>query len=216
MALNKLKFNSVNVTPTASEAIRFNSSANGLETASGGGSLVKISTTTISADTSAVSITSGINSTYKEYIFFFNNVHHDSTGADFLFNMSVDSGSNYNVAKTTTYFKASHSEGDQSPDFGYVTSRDLAQGTGGQIVSSSTRADNDSGISGFIHLFDPSNTTFVKHFIARFSDMTGDPGIANDNFSAGHANTTSAINAVRFNMSSGNLDSGSISLYGVS
>jgi len=216
MALNKLKFNSFNVTPAASTAIRFNSDADGFETASAGGSLVKISTTTISADTSAVSITSGINSTYKKYIFFFNNVHHDSTGADFLFNMSVDSGSNYNVAKTTTYFKASHSEGDQTPDFGYVTGRDLAQGTGGQIVSSSTRADDDSGISGFIHLFDPSSTTFVKHFIARFSDMTGNPGIANDNFSAGYGNTTSAVDAVQFSMSSGNLDSGSISLYGVS
>ena len=76
-------------------------------------------------------------------------------------------------------------------------------------------SDADSGSSGYLHLFDPSSTTFVKHFIARCSDMSGDPGIANDNLSAGYGNTTSAVDAVVFKMSSGNIDSGTIDLYGV-
>ena len=99
MALNKLKFNSLNVTPAASKAIRFNSSANGLETASAGGSLVKISSSSISSGTSTVSITSGIDSTFKEYIFFFNNLHLSNDNAQPGINFSVDGGSNYNVTK---------------------------------------------------------------------------------------------------------------------
>ena len=214
MALNKLKFNSLNVTPAASEAIRFNSSANGLETASAGGSLVKISSSTISSGTSTVSITSGIDSTYKEYFFTFNNLHLSNDNAQPAINFSVDGGSNYNVTKTTTNFSASHTEGGSGALLGYNGSWDLAQGTGVQYLTAGTGSDNDQSASGYLRLFDPSNTTFIKQFIAGMNTSTSDDTAMNL-FIGGYANTTSAINAVQFSVSAGTLDAGTITMYGV-
>ena len=213
MALNKLKFNSINVTPAASEAIRFNSGANGFETASAGGNLVKIASSTASSS-STVSFTSGINSTYKEYIFFFNNLHLSNDGAQPGINFSIDSGSNYNVAKTSSNFSAAHNEADSSTLLGYNGSWDLAQGTGLQYLTAGTGNANDESASGYLHLFDPSNTTFVKHFIAQFNSYVNDSSIQHL-FIGGYANTTSAIDAVQFGVSAGTIDSGTISLYGV-
>ena len=213
MALNKLKFNSINVTPSASKAIRFNSGANGFETASAGGSLVKIASSTASSS-STVSFTSGINSTYKEYIFFFNNLHLSNDGAQPGINFSIDSGSNYNVAKTSSNFSAAHNEADSSTLLGYNGSWDLAQGTGLQYLTAGTGNANDESASGYLHLFDPSNTTFVKHFIAQFNSYVNDSSIQHL-FIGGYANTTSAIDAVQFGVSAGTIDSGTISLYGV-
>ena len=212
MALNKLPFGSFNVTAAASTAIRFNSDADGFETASAGGSLVKISTTTISADTSAVSITSGINSTYKEYIFIFNNIH-PSAGSHLTFQGSTDSGSNYNTAITSTFFQAEFAENDSNAALGYQTSSDLAQGTGFQRLFSSVSTTADDSGSGYLHLFDPSSTTFVKHFISTSNNVAS--AYSQNSFAAGYFNTTSAIDAIQFKMSTGNIDSGSISLYGV-
>ena len=214
MALNKLKFNSINVTPAASEAIRFNSSANGLETASAGGSLVKIASTTASSS-SSVSFTSGIDSTYKEYIFVFNNIHPATNEVDFHFNGSTDGGSNYNVVKTTTFFNASHYESDISTEFAYKTGDDLAQSTSYQSLTRTNLGnDNDQSFSGIMYLFEPSNTTFVKHFIAVDNHSHGTDLSLND-YVAGYFNTTSAINAIDFKMSSGNVDAGTITMYGV-
>ena len=213
MALNKLKFNSLNVTPAAGKGIRFNSSANGLETASAGGNLVKIASTTASSSAS-VSFTSGIDSTYKEYIFFFNNMHPATNDTSFNINFSIDGGSNYNVAKTTTYFRSVHDEADSYTTVAYEQSRDLAQGTGYQNLSSGIDADDDGSVSGHLHLFDPSNTTFVKQFISVTNAMIHANYTMQD-FCAGYGNTTSAINAVNFKMTSGNIDSGTITMYGV-
>ena len=213
MALNKLKFNSLNVTPAAGKGIRFNSSANGLETASAGGNLVKIASTTASSSAS-VSFTSGIDSTYKEYIFFFNNMHPATNDTSFNINFSIDGGSNYNVAKTTTYFRSVHDEADSYTTVAYEQSRDLAQGTGYQNLSSGIDADDDGSVSGHLHLFDLSNTTFVKHFISVTNAMIHANYTMQD-FCAGYGNTTSAINAVNFKMTSGNIDSGTITMYGV-
>ena len=152
MALNKLKFNSFNVTPSASTAIRFNSSANGFETASAGGSLVKISSSTASSS-SSVSFTSGIDSTYKEYIFVFNNLHLSNDNAQPGINFSIDGGSNYNVAKTSTNFSASHNEAGSYTLLGYNGSWDLAQGTGVQYLTAGTGNDNDQSASGYLHIF---------------------------------------------------------------
>ena len=218
MALNKLTFGSFNVTPSASTAIRFNSDADGFETASAGGSLVKISTSTASSS-STVSITSGLTSTYKEYIFTFNNIHPSANATNFTFNLSADTGSNYNVTKTTTHFQAYHKPtNDSDYGFEYAGSNDLAQGTGGQILAQNVSDDNDGSMSGYLHLFDPSNTAFVKHFISAISyeQKSGGGAVYQVNsYIAGYGNTTSAVDAVQFSMSSGNLDSGSISLYGV-
>tara|TARA_R100001463_G_C3540058_1_gene222331 strand:- start:1306 stop:1947 length:642 start_codon:yes stop_codon:yes gene_type:complete len=212
MALNKLKFNSINVTPAASKAIRFNSSANGLETASAGGNLIKIASTTASSS-SSVSFTSGIDSTYKEYIFFFNNLH-PSESAKFQVNFSIDGGSNYNVAKTTTAIQIYHNEtNDSDTGFTYSSGGDLAQGTGAAQIGQGATTGNDESLAGVLHLFDPSNTTFVKHFIA--DTISTNSSYAYRRLHAGYGNTTSAINAVQFSQSAGNIDSGTITMYGV-
>ena len=215
MAISKANFNSFNVTPTASKFITFNSSNNGLAADDVGGSLKLISTQTASSS-SSLSFTSGIDSTYKEYIFKIINVHPSASNQRLAVNFSVDTGSNYNVTKTTTSFRAAHTEDDGTTDFGYVTSQDLAQGTGFQnlFIGAPSSAGNDSSGSGTLHLFDPSNTTFVKHFIFRGSSYQENDA-ACDSFIAGYGNTTSAIDAVQFKFVSGNIDSGVIKLYGV-
>ena len=213
MALSKVNFNSLNVTPAASKAIKFNSNNNGIETGDVGGSLVLISTTTASSS-GTISITSGIDSTYKEYIIKIINVHPGTDNQDFSFNLSADGGSNYNVTKTSTFFNAYADEGDSDTSLNYVAGSDLAQGTGFQRLFG-IGGDNDQNSCGTLHLFDPSNTTFVKHFIFVGNDC--DPGdFSTNRFVAGYANTTSAINAIQFKFASGNIDAGTFKLYGVS
>tara|TARA_Y100001935_G_scaffold252006_1_gene255058 strand:- start:95 stop:703 length:609 start_codon:yes stop_codon:yes gene_type:complete len=177
------------------------------------GSLTHIATQTASSSAS-LSFTSGIDSTYKEYIFYFVNIH-PSTAAQLKCNFSVDGGSNYNVTKTTTSFVAQHLENGTYPTLTYQAVRDLAQSTSDMFISSSLLADNDGNFCGSMTLFNPSSTTFVKHFISRGNSMNTDPGSVDDYF-AGYGNTTSAINAVIFRMSSGNIDAGTIKLYGIS
>ena len=214
MAISKANFNSFNVTPTASKFITFNSSNNGLAADDVGGSLKLISTQTASSSAS-LSFTSGIDSTYKEYIFKFFDIHPSADDKNFQFNMSADSGSNYNVTKTTTVFKANHDEGDSATNLTYDTGEDLAQGTGFQTLGNGVGGDNDQSLSGTLHLFDPSNTTFVKHFISTIQYYSFN-NYSNNFYVAGYGNTTSAVDAVQFKFNSGNIDSGVIKLYGVS
>ena len=180
-----------------------------------GGSLVLISTVTAS-DSGTISFTSGIDSTYKEYIFKFINMHPSSNAGSntFQFNMSADSGSNYNVTKTSTHFRALHNEDDSAASIGYETAHDLAQGTGFQDISINVGGDDDECVSGTLHLFEPSSTTFIKHFITNtnFSQLND---LTMNFFTAGYGNTTSAINAVQFSQGSGNIDSGKIKLFGI-
>ena len=130
--------------------------------------------------------------------------------------MSVDSGSNYNVTKTTSFFRASHREDDGgTPSLSYRTSDDLAQSTNFQPLSAVNGAGNDEAISGTLHLFDPSNTTFVKHFLGETNAYQINQDHTNHSLFAGYGNTTSAIDAVQFKMSSGNIDAGDICLYGI-
>ena len=187
--------------------------ATAVGTTTGLGNLVFISRSTASSS-SSLSFTSGIDSTYKEYIFKFINIH-SSADAPLTFNMSVDGGSNYNVTKTTSSFLAYHAEGGGSPALGYEAGRDIAQGTGFQDISYDIDNVDDGSTSGFLHLFDPSNTTFVKHFIAT-ANTQFPTAYSGNYFSAGYGNTTSAVDAVQFKLSSGTMDSGVIKLYGVS
>jgi len=180
----------------------------------GGGSLNLISTQTASSS-STISFTSGIDSTYKEYIFKFIDIHPSADDKTFQFNMSADSGSNYNVTKTTTVFKANHDEGDSATNLTYDSGEDLAQGTGFQTLGNGVGGDNDQSLSGTLHLFDPSNTTFVKHFISTIQYYAFN-NYTNNFYVAGYGNTTSAVDAVQFKFSSGNIDAGTIKLYGVS
>ena len=179
-----------------------------------GGALNLISTTTAS-NSANLSITSGIDSTYKEYIFKFHNIHPVTDGADFTMNFSVDGGSNFNVTKTSSIFQSYQGEGGENPTLNYDDSRDLAQSTAYQVIMQDPGNANEESGSGTLHLFDPSNTTFVKHFISDIHEHQGSD-YAVRKFLAGYANTTSAINAIDFKFASGNIDSGVIKLYGVS
>jgi hypothetical protein len=183
-----------------------------LPAAVSGGAMTLISTQTAS-DTGTISFTSGIDSTYKEYIFKFYDIHPETNAAEFEFNLSADTGSNYNVTKTTTYFVAYHSEADDA-GLTYSTGADLAQSTGFQRILEDAGSDNDQNGVGTLHLYDPSNTTFVKNFICRMSSNQH-TDYAQDIFVAGYGNTTSAIDAVQFKFSSGNMN-GTIKMYGVS
>ena len=212
MALSKVNFNSMNVTPAASKAIKFNSSNNGLETGDIGGSLVLISTQTVS-NSSAISFTSGIDSTYKEYQFHFIDVHPVDNSVQFLVNFR-DGGTDYDATKTTTLFTADHSEAGSSDGLTYVTAQDLAQSTDFQPLTINTGNRSDESCAGILHLFEPSSTTFVKHFMARLNNYVSN-NYSEDTFTAGYCNTTTAIDGVQFKFSSGNIDSGTITLYGI-
>jgi hypothetical protein len=175
--------------------------------------LILISTQTAS-NSANISFT-GINGTYDEYIFKFINIHPASSGEHFTFNLSTDNGSNYNVTKTTTWFYATHNEGDTTTALAYSTGSDLAQSTAFQKISDGVGNGDDESASGTLTLFNPASTTYVKHFIGNANNYYQSPAYSQNSFVAGYGNTTSAINAVRFQMTSGNIDDGIIKLYGV-
>ena len=156
-----------------------------------------------------------LDNTYKTYLFKFVNIHPSNNATRLQYNLSVDGGSNYNVAKTTTSFKAYHDEGDSGAALTYETGTDLAQGTGTQFIGDDISNANDASMSGEMFLFNPSSTTFVKHIITITSTLAnGDFAVWNST-GTGYGNTTSAVNAVQFTMSSGTIDSGRIALYGI-
>jgi hypothetical protein len=177
------------------------------------GTLTLLSTQTASAS-ATISFTTGLDSTYDEYIFKFINIHPATDGVDFQFNLSTDSGSNYNVTKTTTFFWSGHWEDDSQTRFEYRDDFDLAQSTSYQTIIREIGNDNDQTGSGTLQLFNPSSTTYVKHFLATTNDAQSS-NISFNGFIAGYGNTTSAVNAIRFQFSSGNIDDGIIKLYGV-
>jgi len=220
MALNKLKFNSLNVTPTAGKTIGFNSSANGLEATFSGGDMIFIKklTASSSGDLSFVDGASDVvlDNTYKEYIFIFKGIHPQTDDIKFQFQGNASGGSGYNETLTTSTFGAGNHESNGFTIFGYEDSADQAQGTSFQnlTINSSLGNDNDQNLSGFLHLFNPSSTTFVKHFMCQTAYTSSSDYQIND-FLAGYFNTTSAIDEIQFKMSSGNIDSGTITLYGI-
>ena len=171
-----------------------------------------ISTATAS-NAASVAITSGIDSTYDEYMFVLTDMGPATDGANASFQGSIDSGSNYNVAMTTTQFRANHMEDDSAATLAYSTSSDQAQGTAYQFLSLDMANHADASWVGILHLFNPSNTTYIKHFYATVQGMRRDSSTVH-NFVAGYFNTTSAIDAFSFKMSSGNLD-GVIQMYGI-
>ena len=162
-----------------------------------------------------------LDSTYKEYVFTFKDIH-PSNRTRFQFNGSSDTGSNYNVTKTTTMFIAAHQESDGDTTLTYQSGDDLAQSTAFQDLAAygdSEDEGNDACLAGTLHLFDPSNTTFVKHFIARTNYMAAGGDSADysvDSYMAGYFNTTSVIDAIQFKFTSNTIDSGTIKMYGVS
>jgi len=178
-----------------------------------GSSLVLLETQTASSS-ATISFTSNIDSTYKEYIFKCIDIHPATDNAEFQINFR-DGSSAYDATKTTTFFRARHGEDASLGNLSYDDGNDLAQSTSVQKLVENIGADNDQALSGIVHLFDPSSTTFVKHFISDFNSTSGDN--ASDHFFvAGYCNVTAAIDGVQFSFSSGNIDAGTIKMYGVS
>ena len=184
--------------------------------ATGAMTLIKTLTASSSGTLSFVNGASGvvIDGTYKEYVFKIINIH-PSASASFLVGFR-DGGSNYDATKTTTYFRAYHQENAGGGVLAF-DSFELNQSTAFQDLSGdSVITDNDSGISGTLQLFGPSSTTFVKHFMANINSIkAGSSPEMKNSFSSGYCNVTAAIDAVQFKMGSGNMDSGTIKLYGI-
>ena len=183
-----------------------------------GGNLVHIKTLTASSS-ATLSFVDGasdvvLDSTYRTYIFKLINIHPATNAAELVFNLSADTGSNYNVAKTTTTVQSIHSEDNTTAASLAYDDEDLANGTGFQNLAEDVGSDNDQGVSGELWLFNPSSTTFVKHFMARIA-YCHQSDIVFDFYMAGYANTTIAVDAAQFKFSSGNIDSGTIKLYGI-
>ena len=211
MALTKFNFNSFDVTPAASKGLGFNASANGFSTIDPG-AMTLISTTTASSD-STISITSGIDSTYPIYLFKFINMHPSDDNKEFQVNFR-DGGSSYDATKTSTFYRVYHDEADSATSLAYSAGNDLAQSTGVQFLTEGQGNGNDESFSGEMFLFNPSSTTFVKHFISRINTYLYS-NITYEAYVAGYCNVTAAIDGVQFSFITGDIDAGTIKLYGI-
>ena len=176
-------------------------------------------TTNTSSDGDSASVfTSGLDSTYKLFVFKFIDMDIATGGQNFFFNGSIDGGSNYNVTKTTTSFWTNHDEDDSQGTrdaFSYKTGFDKAQATGGQLLNWGVSGDADASLVGELFLFNPSSTTYAKHFYATTTCMAiADIGTST-NYTSGYFNTTDNIDAVTFYFEEGNITGGIIKMYGV-
>ena len=216
MALTKFNYNSFDLTTAASKGLAFNSSANGFETSSAGSmTLIKTLTASSSSTLSFVDGSSSVvlDNTYPIYKFVYTNIHPSGNGEQLKINFR-DGGSSYDATKTTTFFRAVHNEAGNDQELAYRTAQDLAQGTGAAHLTQGIGTDNDQTCSGELILFNPSSTTFVKHFMAKTSTYSDDD-YNYVTYVAGYCNVTAAIDGVQFIMSSGNIDAGTIKLYGI-
>ena len=202
MALVKYNNNSISAITTAGQL------------ASGSMVLIKEQTASSSSTISFVDGSGGVvlDSTYPIYKFSFINIHPANNDILFNFQGSTDSGSNYNTSMTTTFFDAYHAESGSPSALRYITSLDQGNGTSFQTISVAF-SGNDEASSGELYLFNPSSTTFVKHFFSRIEST--ETSYSKDQYCAGYFNTTSAIDAIQFKMSSGNIDAGTFKLYGI-
>jgi hypothetical protein len=180
-----------------------------------GSSLVLISEQTASSS-ATIDFTSGIDSTYKEYIFKFIDIHPATNAVDFLFQADTGTNTDYNQTITSTNFIAANRENDADTSLSYRTAGDLAQSTSFQQLNeyNTIGNDNDQSLAGTLTIFEPSSSTFVKNFIAT-TDLAEQNDYQVNCFVAGYFNTTTALTRVRFKMSSGNIDAGTIKMYGV-
>jgi len=192
-----------------------NATAFGSITGLGSMTFIKKLTASSSATLSFVDGSSSVvlDNTYKEYLFTFNNMHPASDNVTFQVGFR-DGSTDYDATKTSTFFRAYHLEDDSGAVLEYVTAQDLAQSTNFQSLTEGTGGDNDQSCSGTLHLFNPSSTTFVKHFIATVNNAHA-VNLSENLYVAGYCNVTAAIDAVQFKFSSGNIDAGDICLYGI-
>jgi len=213
MALSKVDYNSLNVTAAASKALKWNSTPNGFETGDIAGSMVLLETQTASSD-DTLSFTSNIDSTYKEYVFKFFDIHPETNNVDFTFQVDTGTNTSYNQTMTTTSFRALHDEADTATALNYDTGRDQAQGTAFHILGHEIGNGNDESINGELTIFSPSSDTFVKHFIAAVNIYAASD-MSENKYTAGYVNTTTALTRVQFKMSSDAIEAGTIKLYGI-
>jgi hypothetical protein len=180
--------------------------------------LIKTLTASSSANLSFVNGTSDVvlDSTYKEYMFIFNNMHPATNSADLRFQGNAAGGSGFDETITNTVFFSQHAEDASYAAVVYSDGRDQAQATGSSNLSMGITNDNDGCAAGYLHLFNPSSTTFVKHFISNTNTNLSGTGYSTNMYTAGYFNTTSAIDEIQFSMSSGNIDAGTVQLFGVS
>ena len=183
-----------------------------------GGSMTFIKKLTASSSASLQFIdgASGVvfDSTYKEYVFTFKNIHPQTDNSSLTFQVSTNGGTSYGVNTTTTYFRGQHEEDGSTSALTYVGSDDIANDTGFIPLSEDCGNDNDQNCSGTLMIFNPASTTFVKHWLHNMSGMQRNDYAFNE-FMAGYFNTTSAINAVKFEFGAGAIDAGDICLYGI-
>ena len=178
------------------------------------GSMVLLSTSTASSS-STIDFTSGIDSTYKEYIFKFIDIHQSNDGADFQFQVDTGTNTSYNQTITSAGFLSYHQEDGSAAALNvHAGSAVLHQETVFQDMGRSLGNDNDQSLNGYLHIFEPSSSTFVKHFMGAINEAANDNG-TNQRFFSGYINTTTAVTRVRFQADAGTIDSGTIKLYGI-
>ena len=189
------------------------SAVTSLPTAISTGSMTLLQTQTASSS-ATIDFTSNIDSTYDSYVFKFIDLHPSVDDTTFGFETSTNGGTSYGVTKTSSAFYVRHNESDAAADMGYSTSIDLAQSTSKQNINGQIGADNDQSLAGQLQIFNPSSSTFVKHYISLTTTYQKDD-FAFQYYIGGYCNTTSPINAIKFSMGSGNIDAGTIKMYGV-
>ena len=173
-----------------------------------------IATATSDGSDSSLGFTSGIDSTYDVYEFVFTNIHPETADQDFEFQVNASGGSGFNETITSTFFYAYHGEGGSDANISYVDNEDQAQGTSYQHLVPHQGGAAEESLSGVLTLYAPSDTTYVKHFMARFiGNLLGTYSI--DNYIAGYINTTSAIDEIDFKFASGEIQGGEIKMYGL-
>ena len=218
MALSKFNFNSFDVTTAASTGLGFNASANGFSTINPGAmTLIKTITASSSSTVQFLDGSSSVvlDNTYPVYLFKIINMHPSVDNHIFEFQGNASGGSGFNETITSATFRTYHTEGGGTSTLEYVVNDDLAQSTDHQHLANGVGNSGGSrSLSGELYLFNPSSTTFVKHFISRFQFYEASDASANF-YAAGYFNTSSAIDEIQFRMASGNIDDGTFKLYGI-
>ena len=184
------------------------------------GSLTHIKTLTASSSGTLAFVDGAsdvvLDNTYPIYVFKFINIHAATADANFQVDFSDDTGSSYDTAKTTTSFRARHKEDGSGAALEYRANADQANsGATYQTIAENLSTGNDDNGNGELYLFNPSSTTYAKHFLGRFTSYQHSEGGNQDQFTAGYVNITAAVDAVLFRFSSGNIDAGTIKLYGL-
>ncbi len=178
------------------------------------GSAVLLETAVASGD---ASIEFTLPTAYKQVVFGFYNLHPETHAEDFLFGTNAVGETDFNEVITSTFFEAYHTESDSAAGMGYVGSYDLAQGVGAygsyQMLHYSVGNDNDNSVVGELHLFNPASTTYAKNFYAKIH--TGVGANPTSTYVGGIINTTAAIDEIKFLMRSGNIDEGTIKMWGI-